>query len=382
MHTLFNLVPRALQGIQHPALWSYVRDGLRANVGQVIRYYRANPQAVKSDHLLVKLIQSVDMSLSLNYERYYSLVDASSLDLSMTLKLTSSLYKGQVWDGVFYGPGSDEVLIVHTDSFDIDKARKDWQNVTPVRVLRHAKSDLYLNLPDGQRNTTESGVSVIAINLPLLMCQYYAFRQAYWIDDKSRHNDSGQIDPRSIMMFIHMYVLPNMLFSHLDQALFNRIHNLADGKPMGQSIKRHPFALIDYSQKVDMVYGQVLGNLRGQEKNLVGILQSVPAAARLNMEEAARLPDMAPTRQVMWALAVSRLPMLDFALGMTHERAMTKNQSEVNEIDRTLYRWKVARIFEGVMPKDVQADVIKELNTILDKANPPTQNSTRLGFEF
>lgn len=364
MHTLFNLVPRALQGIQTPALWPYVREGLRANVGQVIRYYRGNPQAVKGDHLLVKIIQGIDMPLAMDYERYYANVDAVSLDLSMVLKLTSSLYKGQMWDGVFYGPGSDEIIIAHTDSFDLDKARKDWQNVTAVRVLRHAKSDIYLNLPDGRRNTTESGVSVIAINVPLLMCQYYAFRQSYWLED------SVKLDPQSTMMFIHMYVLPNMLLSHLDQALLNRIHNLANKIPMGQTLRRHPFALIDYSQKLDQAYMQILQNLQNQEKNLVGILQSVPAIGWENMEQVSQLPDMAPTRQVMWALAVSRLPMLDFALSMTHDSPMTKNQAEINTINRTFLRWKQSRIFEGVMSAGVQADVIEELNAIQQKANP------------
>jgi hypothetical protein len=375
MQTLFNLVPRALQGIQVPALWPYVKEGLRANVGQVIRYYRGNPQAVKGDHLLVRLIQTAAMPLSMSYERYYANVDAISLDLSMPLKLTSSLYKGQIWDGVFYGPGSDEIIIAHTDSFNIDKAYKDWQNVTPVRVLRHAKSDLYLNLPDGQHNTTESGTAVIAVNIPLLMCQYYAFRQSYMIGAEEG------MDTRSIMMFVHMYVLPNMLFSHLDQALFNRIQRLADLTPMGQTLRKHPFALIDYSQKLDQCYTAVLQNLRGQEKDLVGILQSVPAAARKNMEEAMQVPDMAPTRQVMWALAVSRLPMLDFVLGQTHTTPQTKNQSEVNNLNHTFLRWKMGRIFEGVMPADMQADVINELNTIQQKANPsPNGINARVTF--
>lgn len=371
MHTLFDLVPRVLQGIQHPAAWPYVSHGLRANVSQVARYYRGNPQAVKGDHLLVKLIQSIDVPTSLSYERYYANVDAVSLDTSMVLKLTSSLYKGQIWDGVFYGPGSDEIIIAHTDSFNLDMVKKDWMNVTPVRVLRHAKSDLYLNLPDGRRNTTESGLAIIAINLPLLMCQYYSFRQSYWIG-----NEQG-IDVPSIMMFVHMYVLPNMLFSHLDQALFNRIDHLARKLPMGKTLKRHPFALIDYEYKVDQVYTEVLKNLSGVEKNFVGMLQNIPVVFRKDMEQVMHVPDMAPTRQVLWALAASRLPMLNFVLGQTHDAPGTKNQSEINTILRTFERWRHARIFEGMMPNDIQVDVIEEINAILQKANPSQNGALR-----
>jgi hypothetical protein len=364
MHALFDLVPRAQQGIQHPSMWPYVRDGLRANIGQIISFYRGNPQAVRGDHLLVRLIQSVDVPLSLDLERYYDNVDEVSLHLSKTLNLTSSLAKGKIWDGVFYGPGTSEVIIAHDDSFDLDNARKDWQNVTPVRVLRHPKSDLYLNLPDGQRNTTESGIAVISINIPLLMIQYYSFRQAYWLED------STKLDPRTLMMFIHMYVLPNMLFSHLDQALFNRIDRLSKKEPMGQVLKRHPFALIDYTYKVDQTYMEVLKNLKNHEMNLVGILQSVPAAARKNMEEAMSVPDMAPTRQVVWALALARLPMLDFVLSQAHWPPAVKNESEINNLNRTFQRWKYGRVFDDALPPDLRADVIEEINAVLQKANP------------
>jgi hypothetical protein len=363
MHALFNLEPKAQTGVQIPALWPYVKQGLRANVAQIVNYYRGNPQAVKSDHLLVKIIQSMDIPFSVGYDRYFELADASALDLAMLLKLTSSLYKGQVWDGVFYGPGSREIIIAHTGEFDYNKVQKEWQNVQAVRVLRHAKSDLYLNLPDAQRNTTESGVAVIAINIPLLMCQYYWFRQAYWMEDHD-------LDTRPDTMFVHMYVLPNMLFSHLDQALFNRIQKLSHGEPVGQSMKRHPFAQISYDPKVDQCYRAVLDNLRRQEKNFVGTLQNVPAAIRENMEKVMHVPDMAPTRQVMWALAIARFPALDFVVEQAHRTPQTKNQADVDRVNRTFLLWRNMRIFEGVMPPDMHGDVIREMTAIQEKANP------------
>lgn len=363
MHALFNLEPRAQTGVQIPALWPYVKQGLRANVAQIVSYYRGNPQAVKSDHLLVKIIQSMDIPFSVGYDRYFELADASSLDLSMVLKLTSSVYKGKIWDGVFYGPGSQEIIIAHNDSFNYDNVQKNWMHVQAVKVLRHAKSDLYLNLPDGERNTNESGVAVIAINIPLLMCQYYWFRQSYWMEDHD-------LDTRPTTMFIHMYVLPNMLWSHLDQALFNRIQKLSQHKELGHSMKRHPFAQVNYDAKVDQCYSAVLQNLKRLEKNFTGILQNVPAVYRENMEQVMHVPDMAPTRQVIWALAIARFPALDFVLSQAHRTPQTKNQSEVDRVNRTFLLWKNMRVFEGVMPPDMQADVIREMTAIQEKANP------------
>lgn len=364
MHALFNLEPKAQTGVQIPALWAYVKQGLRANLQQIVSYYRGNPQATRSDHLLVKIIQSMDIPFSVGYDRYYALADASALDLSMLLKLTSSLGKGQVWDGVFYGPGSREILIAHTGEFNYEQVQQNWMDVQAVKVLRHAKSDLYMNLPDSDRNTNESGLAVMAINIPLLMCQYYWFRQSYWLGDIKTHDD------RTDMMFVHMYVLPNMLWTHLDQALFNRLRLLDKQERTGWSIHRHPFAQNSYDHRVDMAYKEVLRNLARQEKNFVGMLQNIPAVYRENMEQAMHVPDMAPTRQVMWGLAISRLPALGFVMEHAHRSPQAKNQSEVDAINRTFERWRHAKIFEGVMPSDLQADVIQDIQAILKKANP------------
>jgi hypothetical protein len=320
--------------------------------------------AVRGNHILVKLIQSMDVPLSHNLERYYANVDAVSLNRSMALKMTSSVYKGKLWDGDFYGPGHDEVLLVHTEVFDFERADNDWKNVTPVRVLRHPRSDLYLNLPNGHLTGTETGIVVIAINLSMLMVQYRAFRL------EQDRLTGGMDSEQSTMMFVHMYVLPNMLFSHLDQALFNRMRRLQAGDAVGQPTRRHPFALMDYAPKVDKCYREVLENLQRQGKNFVGVLQSVPAASRGNMEEAMHVPDMAPTRQAMWALAISRLPMLDFVLTMAKDTPQTLNQAEVDLINRTFLGWQQERLFEGVMDPLVQQDVIDECSAILSKANP------------
>jgi hypothetical protein len=364
MHTLFNLVPRALQGTQVPPLWPYVREGLTRNIAQVISYYRNAPMAVKGNHILVKLIQTVNVPLSHSLERYYANVDAVSLNRATALKMTSSINRGSLFDGDFYGPGHDEIVIAHTEPFDFDRADRDWENVTPVRVLRHPRSDIYLNLPNGHLTGTETGMVVIAINVPMLMVQYRAFR-------REQNRITGGLDSeKSTMMFAHMYVLPNMLFSHIDQALFNRIRKLRSGDAVGQSIKRHPFALIDYSSKVDSCYEIVLSNLVKTGKDFVGVLQSVPAAVKENMEQAMHVPDMAPTRQVMWGLAISRLPALDFVLTMAKDTPETRNQADLNLINRTFLGWSQERLFDGVMDPLVQQDVIEELDGILAKANP------------
>jgi hypothetical protein len=367
MHTLFNLAPRSLQGIQVPGAWYAIRGGLRRNLGQVIRYYRHTPGAVRSSHPLVKLVQSVDVPLSLTLERYHANVDAMALNLSMAMKMTSSIFRGKVWNGEFYGAGHEEILVVHTEYFDLALTHRDWHNATPLRVLRHSGSDLEMNLPDGRFVGSETGLAVIAINLPMLMVQYRAFRE----EEKRK---ARGVDEKSVTMFVHRFVLPNMLFSQLDQTLLNRIRCLQARVPAGWSTRKHPFALTDYSPRLDRCYEEILVGLARQGKNFIGVLQSVPAAARRNLEEAMHLPDMAPTRQVMWALAIARLPMLDFVLSASSDSPGTRNQSEINLLNRTFFGWQQERLFDGVMDALTHQAVMDELDAIRRKANPVRMN--------
>ena len=117
MQNLFGISSTAAQGIMGlPADWLYIKHGLLRNLSMVIKFYRRNPMAVKSDHFLIRLLQSINVPHSQNIERYYNNVDAVSLNVSMMLKMTSSIFKGQLFNGIFYGPGNDEILIAHNES--------------------------------------------------------------------------------------------------------------------------------------------------------------------------------------------------------------------------------------------------------------------------
>jgi len=363
MQTLFNLVSPIQQGIVHLPEWQYVRDGLKKNLKMVISFHRKNPMAVESSHFLVRLLQSITVPQSLNIERYYDNVDTISLNVSMALKMTSSISNGQMFDGVFYGKGNPEILIAHNENFDPIEATKNWENLSPVRVLRHSLSDLGLNVPDGKINGSETGLAVIGINIPMLAVQYRAFR--FNEIAVSEGEDGSQ---RSIMEFIRMYVLPNMLFSHLDHALFNRIDNLQKGAPLGESKRQHSFLLLDYTDRVNAVHVSILRNLDTISKDFMGILQSVPCVSKSNANELMKLPNIAPTRQVVWALVIARLPSLLFMFSVSKDGPGTKNRSEVNRVLRYITSYKSDNLMKTMLPRDVIDDVQFDIQQVINKA--------------
>lgn len=360
MQNLFHLVTPVGQGIIKFPEWPYIREGLKRNLGTVISYYRRSAGAVKSDHFLVQLLQNITVPQSQNLERYYDNVDTIALNLSMALKMTSSIFSGRMFDGVFYGPGNAEVLIAHGMDFDLMEAHRQWQNVAAVRVLRHPRSDLGMDVLDGQNASEENGLVVIAINIPLLAVQYRAFRL-----NEMLLTENSQDSQRSIMQFIHMYVLPNMLFSHVDQALFNRVNLLRQGKTAGVSHRRHPFYLTDFTDKLDAFHENLIGILRQARYDFSGILKSIPAVSRNTMEDVMLMPSMAATRQVVWALVTARLPMVSFLFQVCSDGPNTRNQSEMNRILRNILAYRSDNSMRVVLPTNLYNEVQSELNALL-----------------
>ena len=353
------------QGVLRDPSDAYLRESLHRNLTTVINFHRKNPMAVQSNHLLVRLLQSINVPHSQNTERYYNNVDTIALNISMALRMTSPIYKGFLFDGVFFGKGNPEIIIAHNEDFDPFEADRDWENVCAVKVLRHPRSDLGLNIPDGTNTGMENGLCVIAVNVSLLAIQYRAFRhneEYYNLTSAGVATDSQ----RSIMQFIYMYVLPNMLPSLLDYSLFNRIMNLEFGIPIGSSTKNHSFFLPDYDDKMIYYQNNILNYLKRIDRNFTNILRTLIAVSKPTEYEALKLPDIVNTRPVLPALFISRLDVLRFLFKTAKDGAGTKNMTIVNQILREIKIYNYESMLRSFLTPNLYSQVeagVKELES-------------------
>jgi len=359
MYSLFNFIPSVSMGTLQPARWNYLKPNLKHNVESVISYYRKSPFAVKSQHFLVRLLHAIIVPKSQEIERYYDNVDAIALNIGMTMGMTSSISRGHIFNGVFYGKGNHEILIADNTSFNPIEAEKNWEELEPIKVLRHPRSDLNFNLPDGTNTGVEDGFVVISVNIPMLAVQYRSWRR-----QEGRFSLVTGASERNIMQFIHMYPIPNMLRSHADLAIFNRLFNWTFGLPMGEATVKHPFFLIDYHKDVDHTIDVVLDNLDRVHKNFYDTLGSIPAITEDSMQEVLQLPEIPATRQVIWALTIARLPTLRLLFKLAEAGGGNKNQLEKNHIIRKLKEYKTANFFKSYLPKERYLDLQAEIEDL------------------
>ncbi len=336
----------------------YLEPVLKRNVETVIAYYRQSPFAVKSQHFLVRLLHAITTPKSQELLRYHDNVEGSALNIAQTLGMTSAISRGHLWNGVFYGPGNVEILIADDTPFDPEKANDDWENLEPIRVLRHPRSDLNMNIPNGINSGVETGLAVIAINVTMLAVQYRAWRrreaQQAFINNSNEH---------SIMQFLHMYPLTNMVRSHMDYVMFNRMNCLSRGLPFGEATIKHPFYLIDYSKELNIFHKNTIQSLRDTAKGFYDVLRSVPAVSQDSLVDVMRLPDIAGTRQIVWALVLARLPALNFLFDTAKASPRVKNGMEVNTVRRRLLQLRTENLMKSVLGKlpslymDVEMDL-------------------------
>lgn len=363
MYSLFQYDPKIEYGTLHLSEWTYLKDGFTRNLLALFDHYRHNSYSVKPDHLLCRIIQSIGIPLTLNSDRYMSNVYALGLTLASPFQLTSSINSGKVFNGVFYGKGNQEILIATDEWFDINKVEKNWRNLTPVRVITHPFTDLEMNIPDGQVKSREQGLVVLSINIALLAVMWRAFYQ----NELAMQTANPEYVMRNVMQFVAMYVLPNMLASHLDFALFNRIDRLQRKLPVHKTRSMHPVYQTDYSKQVTALQLRMLSILERSNYSFGATLFFIPAVERENMEKVMLMPSMTPTRQVLWAMVIARLGVLKFLINTAKYGAKMRDQKEVDAIGETLSKLKRQRVFDSVLPNELYDSTMLTIDEIVKR---------------
>ncbi len=334
---------------------TYIRE-----LSNVVDFYRTRVYAVKSNHFLANLINHLSVPLQYAVDRYADVAAVRAPYLAKAMNMTSDINTGQLFPGVFYGPGVKEIILYDDSYFNPFYAEREWERIAAVKVLLHPKSDMGLLLPNGRSMSDGDGLAVISVNIPLLAVQYRSFMA--W--QRTKTTVEGEL--LGISHFIHMYVLPNMLYSQVDISLFNRFMNICIGAPMGKPKLKHSFSVLDYTKQLDHVLDHVADKIRSTSERFEQILKQVPGIISVNSYDALAMPDITQTQQAFWALILSRLEIMSFLIDLAGEDTLRQNRIEITDLKRTLMRFRNSHIYEKVLKGELLLDVNNLISHILD----------------
>lgn len=359
MYKLFTKRSDSNNSVIKPPAFELIRRIYQREIATITEYYNSRVYAVPSNHLLCRLLTTGFVSIEHDLSRYLQILYARAPYLAKYFNFTSEISYGKIFDGVFYGPGNDEIILYTEDYFNPFDALENWKSLKPVTVLEHPVSDFGLTLLNGKENSTAKGLSVISINIAMLFIMYRGFL----IQQGSKFNSTSQLGTEH---FVNMYVLPGMLNSHIEIALLNRLKNLFYAAPMSSSLKKLPFLVVDYTDKIDRVNKEILEHLEDTSRLYVQDLKCIPSFFEEDMQSVLMMPDLAKTRQIWWSLLLARLGTIKFLIDIAGDKGRSANNSYINKLKLDVKQLSRENLIASVLPKDLYYEVKSIFDEILE----------------
>lgn len=304
----------------------YIKRTYTREMEKVIDYYSTRVSRIDNDHILNRLIVTGSPNTNYDLLKYVHICKVRASTLADNFEFTSSELYGKLRNGQFYS-GCKELILFDDDDFDEEYVYKNWKEVDAVKVLSHPFSDLRLVPPFGQEYTDKKGLLVVlSINISKLLVQYKAF-----MDSRLHLPDQERLYLGS-MHFLKMHVLPNILRTHLDFVFYNRLKNMFYVTPGYECKLRLPFHIVDQTAIVDDMLSYYLEKFENQPLTYVQFLQNCPAIVKTNALEALHMPDLAKTKQVYWALFLTRLEDMFFLIHLLGENGYKNNRRYIEKM--------------------------------------------------
>jgi hypothetical protein len=97
------------------------------------------------------------------------------------------------------------------------------------------------------------------------------------------------------------------------------------------------------------------------------ILRTVPTAKMDTLDEVMLLPDVAPTRQIIWAELLARIDTIDFMTRVGGDQSLGKNRATINYLVKFFRFIKNDRSLESYLPYGMYLDIKYKIEDILKR---------------
>lgn len=335
-----------------------VRDKYKLELAKTIRYYNRNNYYSKNNHILVRILRTLNLNIHLDLIDYVDTIVSRSPSIIRNFNMVSSINKGTWHRGEFYGNNTSELWVGNSHPGDFFNYISDWKNIVPVTVLAHPNTDLLFGLPENNYDRFFNEYAILEINIPMLALQYRE-----WAIMRITENDAST----NIATFVKSYVLPNMLYSHIDLVMINRLKDtLYNGSVVDMyTAPKLPFKIVDYSDKLDRVLVKIINDIHNTSFLYDNVLTTIPGIYNDTLEPISMLPNIPNTRQARPMLFISRLELMEFIIRLGDVRALRKNKHHINRLKLDLTLLKNDSLL-GDMPLDVKLKMDKIINYIFN----------------
>lgn len=354
MYKIFREINVPSAGIIKPPGFDVISRVYREQISRIVEYYNINSKMLDNKHILIRILNIATPDISLPIEDFVRLVYSRVNNLARHFKLTNEGSYGELHKDVFYR--GYNILLHREDSINIGKLVNKWKNGVPVIVHKHPISSLQFLLPDVYRYPTiEEGLSVVSIDIAKMMIMYREYLRDQLRLPEGIRGGANQ--------FVSRYVLPNMLYTHSNICIYNRLSNLHYSETnVNKEYSKHPMLVVDYSNKVDSVLSYLLRYMDNRGMYYSDIVKTIPHIYDL---ETLMMPDIGITRQSWWMLYLSRIYEMKTIIDIGNERGRAMNGSLISDMKIDISRLLNDNVYSR-LSNDISYPIYLKLQELLD----------------
>lgn len=307
--------------------FDYVSRLFRAELGRITKYVKDSALTVMNQHLLVRILGTIDTLYTNDIKNYMSNVYNEVNGIERMYGIASGT-NGNVtsYQGLFYNQETTDVLLSVVEYFDFYDA--DPNRVVPLKAYSHPFNAPTAAIANGKYRSPGKyceDLSVTLIDIPKLAYLYW-----HWVN-----RNKGDVNSRlqNAASFIYRDVLSKMLPSILEISYFNRICATQYGDRLDNWVAYYPIALNDFSDRLDEMIEYYLKEIVKSTIIYDRVLTTIPALTMNNMGAVFKLPDMNINRNNAWLILVSRVDIYLLVMSLA---ANQRNNSDLNAVRNKL----------------------------------------------
>lgn len=342
-------------------MFDYLVKQTHHEVNKVKTFYQDNLTNVKTSDRLVKLLVELQSWMGFSPETLVQVVRNNTPRLCNAYNIASPVTQAKITNqGEMYNRNNPELFISVEYPFDVKKCVTHYRELKPLRIVSHDFTDFSYNIANGNYLSTESGICVFTLDLALLALQYQQwYHNERYVEERKLHLPTSY--------FVVRYLLTGLLSTHMDNVLFNRFLYRLEGKVAAKARPNPGILLVDYGDRYDNLFDDLIERFKVQSTGWHQRLESLPSIEYQTFFRSITYPDVAPTRQIKWAMVLSKLKIIEMLL-ITDEFSgnQSLNLNDRETIARELRILRNDRSLLIFLPQNV-LDRIERVYSIVNK---------------
>lgn len=301
-----------------PSDVNYLRRLFIYNKDSIEDYYQERNFAVKNTNILSRILEHFPIYLNYTDYRYLEFTDDRIKYLAKHFRFTSEIEKGIVHPGYFFGNENEEIIIAGYENFNLYECITSWKKDKCIYVLKHNRNDSKFLLPLGNQDGSKSGICSILINIPKLAIKFREFSKQQVINSNT---DKITLNKNH---FVIKYVLSTMMDDVIDHTLLNKIMDRFNNVPEVTPKYTHRFKLFIPTTQIDKYIDDTLEIITSKRLDFINILHNIKLMFSEDALTLLSFPDLGMTRQIKWALLLSRIDYMLFLYNVCKTKDLSR----------------------------------------------------------